>query len=85
MGGGQLGVIVDLPTRRALALPLLAIPGGQAVLDAAVWDGRGGGRRGDMAPRAGRQQTGDQQTAQQRAHLCLLKSCRDDGWQQRVS
>src|SRR5215471_17054338 len=66
MGRGELGAIVEFPARRALALPLAAIPGGQAVLEAQAWDGRGGSRWRDVLTRTGRQQTGDEQAAQER-------------------
>ena len=80
MGCGELGAIIEFPARRALALPLAAIPGGQAVLDAEAWDGWGRSRWRDVLTRTGRQQTGDEQAAKQRAHLCLPKVCSDDGW-----
>ena len=73
MGGSQLGAIVEFPTRRALPLPLPAVPGGEAVLDAAVWDRWRSSRCRDVLTRTGRQQTGNKQAAQQRTHLCLPK------------
>jgi hypothetical protein len=61
MGSGELGAIVEFPARRALALPLAAIPGGQAVLDVEAWDRWGGNRWRDVPARTGRQQAAKEQ------------------------
>jgi hypothetical protein len=45
VGGGELGAIVEFPTRRVLSMPLSPIPGGQAVLDAKPWVGWSDWRR----------------------------------------